>query len=149
MPDTFDTEINNMEREVAALKQVREKAANTLMTQSQSVTLNFSLELVTTGGTPMVRSDKMAIIDIDTGGNNPLVGVNYSVTGLNNRVIRDIPIYNQNTGHIGRMVFIVSNNSSDYSTLAGGGSVNLTYNITLSSTASVNLSTSYQDLWVY
>lgn len=147
MRNEFDTEINNLQAEILALKQQKQTSANTLNTQSQTVTLTFNLELA--GGAPMyVRSDKMAIIDIDAGNNNPLVGVNYNITGLDNRTIRDIPIYDENTGHIGHMMFIFSNNNDDLTTLLNGGTVTLTYNLTVSATTDVTISVNYEDLWV-
>ena len=146
MLNQFDKEINNLSREVVALKQQKEKSATVLQTFTTTTTLTFNLELTSSQGLAVVRSDKMAIIDFGDSG-NPLVGVSYNISGLNDRTIRDVPYYNANTGHIGRMVYIYSNNQSDLSTLQGGGTVTLSYQVTLTSTAELSISTSYQDLW--
>lgn len=147
MRNEFDNDIVSMSREIAAMKQEKEKSANVLQTESTSQSLSFDLEIAGMMAT-YVRSDKMAIIDIDTGGNNPLIGVTFDISGLDNRTIRSVPIYNENTGNIGYMVYILSNNSDDISTLSGGGSVTLNYNVKISSTAAITTTITYEDLWV-
>lgn len=148
MLNQFDKEINNLRREVLALKQQKEKSASVLQTVTETITLSFDLELIMSQWLiPIVRSQNMAIIDFGTS-DNPLVGVNYNITGLDDRIIRDVPYYDSATGHIGRMVYIYSNNQSDLSTLQGGGTVTLTYDVEISSTSELEISTSYEDLWV-
>lgn len=148
MNNEFNKEILSLSREVAALKKQKEKSATTLQTFKTSITLTFDLEIAAWQGLTIVRSDKMAIIDFGDSG-SPLVGVSYNISGLNDRTIRDIPYYDSTTGHIGRMIFIFSNNQSDLSTLQGGGTVTLTYSTTLTSTTELSVTTNYQDLWVY
>lgn len=146
MQNEFDREILAMNREISALKQQREKSANILHTQSKNITLTFDLEIVPPDN--YVRSDKMAVISIDSGENNPLLGISFNINGLDNRVIRNVPIYNNNTDKVGFMVFIYSNNATDMSTLAGGGTVTLNYSVTLSATADFTPTITYSDLWV-
>lgn len=147
MHNEFDNDINALGREIAALKQERQKSASVLRTERVLYGLTFNLEIAGMMAT-YVRSDKMAIIDIDTDGNNPLVGVSFDVNDLDDRTIRSVPIYNENTGHIGYMVYILSNNSDDISTLAGGGSVTLGYDINISTTTEITTTITYEDLWV-
>lgn len=147
MQNEFDKEILAMNSEILALKQQREKSANVLKTQTVNLSLTFNLEIA--GQFDLyVRSDKMAVIDIDSGDNNPLTGITFNINGLNNRIIRHMPIYDKNTGHIGYMVFIYSNNSTDMNTLMGGGTVTLTYSANISATATITPTVTYKDLWV-
>jgi hypothetical protein len=147
MQNEFEKELIAMNREILALKQQREKSANIFHTQTTDLTLNFDLEIA--GQFDLyVRSDKMAVIDIDIGTNNPLLGLTFNVNGLDDRIIRNVQTYNNNNGHIGYLVYIYSNNATDMSTLAGGGSVSLTYNASISSTAAIIPTVTYQDLWV-
>lgn len=148
MVDAFDMEIVRLENELRAYKSADAKSATMLQTQIYTQQISFDLELVSVQGVTMVRSDKAAIIEFESGDNNPLVSVNYEISGLDNRTIRDIPYYDTQTDRIGRMVFIYSNNQSDLSTLQGGGSVNLNYTMKITSTAEMSISVSYQDLWV-
>ena len=147
MYNEFTKELVSMNNEILALKQQREKSANTFHTQTVDLSLTFDLEIAGNFD-PYVRSDKMAIIDIDAGGNNPLLGITFNINGLDDRIIRHVPIYNNNTGRVGYMVFIYSNNATDMSTLAGGGSVTLTYSASISATATITPTVTYEDLWV-
>lgn len=147
MRNEFDSDITAMSAEIAALKQEREKSANVLQTSTSSYSLTFNLEIAGMM-VPYVRSDKMAIIDIDAGGNNPLIGITFDVNGLNNRTIRSVPIYDNGTGHIGYMVYILSNNNDDMDTLSGGGTVTLSYDVNISTTAEITTTITYEDLWV-
>lgn len=147
MQNEFDKEILAMNSEILALKQQREKSANVLKTQTTNLSLTFNLEIAGQFD-PYVRSDKMAVIDIDSGDNNPLTGITFNITGLNDRIIRHVPIYDNTNGHIGYMVFIYSNNSTDMNTLMGGGTVTLTYGAKISATASITPTVTYKDLWV-
>ena len=147
MQNEFDKEILAMNSEILALKQQREKSANILKTQTTNLSLTFNLEIAGQFD-PYVRSDKMAVIDIDSGDNNPLTGITFNITGLNDRIIRHVPIYDNTSGHIGYMVFIYSNNSTDMNTLMGGGTVTLTYGAKISATTSITPTVTYKDLWV-
>lgn len=147
MQNEFDKEILAMNSEILALKQQREKSANVLKTQTANLSLTFNLEIAGQFD-PYVRSDKMAVIDIDSGDNNPLTGITFNIAGLNDRIIRHVPIHDNTNGHIGYMVFIYSNNSTDMNTLMGGGTVTLTYGAKISATTSITPTVTYKDLWV-
>lgn len=145
----FDAEIKRINNEILALKQQKEKYAQVMKTMSTSVLLHFDLELsYSQWGWTTVRSNKMAIVNIDAGDNNPLIGVQYNVTGLNSRIIRDVAIYDEADDSIGRMIYVFSQNNSDLQTLSGGGSVGLDYEMIITSTAAVSVTVEYENLWV-
>lgn len=144
----FDKEMTAMSNEILALKKEKEKSAVSLETVTTRVSLTFDLELYSNWGLMGVRSDKMAKVTISTGDNNPLIGVEYEISGLDSRMIRDVATFDANSGEIGRLVYLYSFNNSDLTTLNGGGSVELTYNMIITSTANVTVAVEYEDLWV-
>ena len=145
---SFDKEITAMMNEILALKQEKERSALNLETVETTVTLTFDLELYNNWGIMSVRSDKMAKVTIETGDNNPLVGVEYDIDTLNSRIIRDVASFDVGTGDIGRLVYLFSRNDDDLSTLAGGGSVTVSYTMRIISTTAVTVTVEYEDLWV-
>lgn len=147
MDSEFNRKILDMNREILALKQQREKSANVLHTISAPITLTFDLEIAGQFDV-YVRSDKMAVISIDSGDNNPLMNLSFDISSLDDRLIRHVPIYDESTGKVGFMVFIYSYNQQDLDTLEGGGSVTLTYDATITATANITPTITYSDLWV-
>lgn len=145
----FDSEIKKRTNEILALKQQKKKKAQTMRTITTTVPLQFNLELnYSQWGWTTVRSDKMAIVHIDTNGNNPLIGVQYNLNGLNSRIIRDVGLYNHENDAIGRMVYVFSQNSNDMQILNNGGSVRLDYEMIITSTSDISVTVSYENLWV-
>ena len=144
----FDKEMTAMTNEILALKREKERSALNLETVVTRVTLTFDLELYSNWGLMGVRSDKMAKVTIDAGDNNPLIGVEYEIEGLDSRTIRDVATYDSGSGEIGRMVYLFSYNNSDLNTLVQGGSVQLSYTMVITSTTGVNVNVEYEDLWV-
>lgn len=145
MTKTFKKEVNNLYRELIALKTQKERMANTLQTKEQSFNISFDLILTYEWGVANIHSKKNAIIDINTFGHNPLVSVRSNMNNLDNRSIFLLPIYDHSTGHIGYSIGVFSYNQSDYDTLSGGGSVTLNYTFTITATSDTNISISYKD----
>lgn len=145
----FDVEIKKINNEILALKQQKEKYAQVMKTVSTSVSLHFNLELsYSQWGFVTVRSDKMAIVKIDARDNNPLIGAQYNIAELNSRIIRDVATYDATDDSIGRMVYVFSQNSDDLQTLNNGGSVELDYEMIITSTTAVSVTVEYKNLWV-
>lgn len=148
MGTSFDREIQAMQREIAALKQQKEKSAGLMRVKTYQVNLSFELEIHQFLYS-YIRSVYLATIDIDAGGLNPLTSIDFEVSSLDDRIIEWNPLYVKSTGHIGYLVSIYSNNQSDYDTLSGGGSVTVNYTANIKSTADVTITTKYEDLWPY
>lgn len=145
----FNSEIKKITNEILALKQQKKKKAQTMRTITTTVPLQFNLELnYSQWGWTTVRSDKMAIVRIDINGNNPLIGVQYNLNGLDSRIIRDVGFYNHENDSIGRMVYVFSQNSNDMQILNNGGSVRLDYEMIITSTSDISVTVSYENLWV-
>lgn len=145
MTREFKQEVNNLYRELLALKSQKERMAGTLETKTQTFSLSFDLELIYEWGVAIVRSKKIAVVDLNIENHNPLISIRCNIDNLDNRAFIIKNYYNHSNGHIGYKIDLQSYNQSDYNTLSGGGSVVLNYNFTITTTASVGLSTSYED----
>lgn len=148
MVTNFDKEMQAMQREIAALKQQKEKSAGLMRVKEYKVSLSFEMETHSFLYT-YIRSKLLAVIDIDTNGLSPLTSLDFEITSLDDRLIEWNPLYNGSTGHIGYLVSIYSQNQSDYDILNAGGSLTLNYTANIKSTADVTINTSYQNLWPY
>lgn len=147
MSGTFDADMDAIRREILALKAQKEKAANTIQVKEYTLNLSFTLG-VHYYVYEYIRSTLMAVIDIDPGENNPLLSFNFDIESTDNRVLRATPRYDSNTGHLGYLVYIYSNNQSDFDKIHAGETVTLNYTVKIQSTAELTINTSYQDLWV-
>lgn len=145
---SFDDEMNEISREMLDLKSQHQTSAEALKTISYSVPLSFDLELYNFGDGNVGRSIYMAKVMFDTGGNNPLIGIDYGINNLNNVNIRDCDYFDENSGMIGKLIYIVDYNSSDVSKLVNGQSVSLSYNVNITSSCDMNINVKYEDLWV-
>lgn len=148
MDRSFNNDIIAMEREIAALKQQKEKSANTLQVKEYRVNLSFELEIHTYVYS-YIRSKTLAIITVDTGDINPLMGLEFDVASLDNRTIENNPMIDEDTGKKGYLISIYSNNQSDYDTLSGGGTVTLNYTAIIKTTADATVSVEYKNIWPY
>lgn len=148
MVTNFDKEMQAMQREIAALKQQKEKSAGLMRVKEYTVNLSFEMEthwfLYN-----YIRSKLLAVIDINANGLNPLTSIDFQITSLEDRLIQWKPLYNASSGHIGYLVSIYSQNQSDYDILNAGGSLTLNYTANIKSTADITINTSYQNLWPY
>ena len=144
----FDIELNNISREILDLKSQHQVAPENLSVVSQSVDLEFELELYDFGGGEVGRSQNMALVLLETNGNNPLVGVEYNIDELGDVEIRDVPYYDVVSKKIGRMIYVIDNNVDDILDLKNGNSVSLSYSINILTTSEVDIEVVYNDLWV-
>lgn len=142
---TLDDEMVTLAAEVEALKQWKSKSAATLQTVEATLTLEFDLELDFQWGIYIVQSNKRAIVEIDTGGREDIISISYNISGLDSRTIRNMPIFFPESGNLGHMAFIYSQNNDDLQKLRNGEEVHLTYEITVTSTAEVSASVTYED----
>jgi len=122
--------IKTLEREIRNLKTSHVKTATTISTMYIDDSVSFSLMLDPLSGN--IVSTQRAILTLSTtDGTNMLSACyinNASPVGLNDRTVEIIRLQPQN-GNIRFGIAVFSQNINDYNTLAGGGSVNLTYNI--------------------
>lgn len=151
MQDDFSREMNAMANEILALKQFKAKTASQLTTVETSLTLNFNLELLDRWGYTEVRSDKYAIIEISPNSTNvPLASLYFDVTDFKGRSPVVDKRVDNSTGAVQYLVHIYDfdlSANNDLSTLEGGGSVALSYNTVLTTTDSVEVTVSYEDLY--
>lgn len=144
----FDDELNNISREILDLKSQHQVAPENLSVVSQNIDLEFELERYDFGGGEVGRSQNMALVLLETNGNNPLVGVEYNIDELGDVEIRDVPYYDVVSKKIGRMIYVIDNNADDTLDLKNGNSVSLSYSINILTTSEVDVEVVYNDLWV-
>lgn len=144
----FDKEIDNIRRELLALKSQYDVSPEVLKTTSQNITLNFDLENHNFGSGLVARSKTMAKVLFDTNGNNPLIGVYFGINNLNNIEIRNVPCYDEDSGRIGRLVYVLDYNSDDINTIKNGGSVSKSYNVKITTSANMDINVKYVNEWV-
>lgn len=148
MNNEFDKELNNIGKELLALKSESLKAPEDLKTIKANVDLSFDLELHNFGDGNVGRSKKMAVLLLDVGSNNPLFSIEYNISSLNNVDIRDVPYYDDNSGMIGRLIYVIDHNSSDITKLNNGQAVQLNYTIAINATTEPNYNLTYSNMWV-
>lgn len=148
MGSSFDSDIAVLEREVLALKQQKEKSAELLRVSEYRINLSFEMEIHTFLYS-YIRSKYHASIIVDVGELNPLLGLEFDVSSLDNRIIESNPMIDEETGKFGYLVSIYSSNQSDYDTLNAGGSVTLNYTAIIKTTADAEISVNYKNIWPY
>lgn len=144
----FDKEMNEIGDELLALKSQYDVSPEALKTTSQNITLSFDLENHNFGSGLVARSKTMAKVLFDTGGNNPLVGVYFGINNLNNIEIRNVPCFDEDSGKIGRLIYVLDYNSADINTIKNGGSVSKSYNVKITSSANIGVDIKYVNEWV-
>lgn len=148
MNNNFDKELDEISRELLALKSESLKAPENLETVVENIQLSFDLELHNFGDGNVGRSKKMAVLLFNFGSSNPLLSVDYNISGLNSVDIRDVPYFDDVNGRIGRLIYVIDHNSSDITKLNNGQAVTLTYNIRVNCSSPIDYSLTYENLWV-
>lgn len=148
MSFSFEEELNNISRELLALKSESVKAPENLDTMRTTIGLNFELELHNFGDGNVGRSKNMIKILFNFGSDNPLLSTSFNISSLNDVDIRDVAYFDEDSGRIGRLVYVIDHNSSDISKLNSGQSVSLSYNMNIDCSSAIDYDLSYENLWV-
>lgn len=143
--ELYNKRINALKREIRNLKTAHFKTATTISTISKTANITFSLYLDT--NTYEIYGDKRAIITLTTTDNSEMISacyINGLTSNLNSRYI-SVQRITSSAGTIKYEVVIISQNTDDFNTLIGGGSVNLNYTLTLVGSSKFNTSVSYRN----
>lgn len=142
----YDRRIKDLEKEVRNLKTGYFKTATTINTMTQNQTLNFSLSL---NPNAEIFSTQRAIITLDILDNSNMISACY-LTGVNpnnlNNRFAFVKRLQSNNNQVKYEVLVYSQNPDDYDTLAGGGSVNLTYTVQLVGSSRFTSSVNYRSI---
>lgn len=142
----YDRRIKDLEKEVRNLKTGYFKTATTINTMTQNQTLNFSLSL---NPNAEIFSTQRAIITLDILDNSNMISACY-LTGVNpnnlNNRFAFVKRLQSNNNQVKYEVLVYSQNPDDYETLAGGGSVNLTYTVQLVGSSRFTSSVNYRSI---
>lgn len=145
--ELFYRRLNDLKREIRYLKTAHFKTATTINTMILNQNLNFSLTLDGLSGN--IFSTRRAIITLNTDDGSEMVSSCYlngiTPSNLNNRFVF-IKRIASDAGQVKYDVAVFSQNADDYDTLAGGGSVNLTYNIQAVGSSKFSLSVEYHNI---
>lgn len=141
--------LKTIEREIYALKTAHFKTATTITTTDVDSTVTLPLKLFGTPGLYYeVISSKRAIVTLEsTDGSNMLSALYLKAvtpSNVNNRRI----FVKREAGDVGKAkfaIYIYSQNSDDYDTLAGGGAVDLTYAIQGVCSSKFTINVTYED----
>lgn len=145
--ELFYRRLNSLKREIRYLKTAHFKTATTINTMTLNQNLNFSLTLDGLSGN--IFSTRRAIITLNIDDGSEMVSSCYlngiTPSNLNNRFVF-IKRIASDAGQVKYDVAVFSQNADDYDTLAGGGSVNLTYNIQAVGSSKFSLSVEYHNI---
>lgn len=141
--------IEYFRKEIRNLKTAHFKTATTLATASQSGSVSLPLQLFGDPGIYwLVASSKKAVVTLTTTDNTNMISALY-LTGVTPSNVDDRRIYvyrvASNPGECKFEIAVYSENQNDYDTLAGGGSINVSYNIQAVGTSNFNVSVTYKD----
>lgn len=147
--DVLWERIKNIEKEIKNLKTARFKTAATISTMTQDNTITLPLKLF---GDPLyyyeIISSKRAVVTLTTTDNTDMISALYlkgvTPSNLNNRYIF-VHKLNSTAGKARFAIYVYSQNENDYNTLAGGGSVNVSYNIQGVGSSQFTMSINYED----
>lgn len=145
--DLFYKRLNDLKREIRYLKTAHFKTATTINTMTLNQTVNFSLTLDGLSGN--IYSTRRAIITLTTDNSSEMVSACY-LTGVTPSNLNDRFIFIKRiasgVGEVKYDVAVFSQNASDYNTLAGGGSVNLSYTLEAVGSSKFSLSVEYHNI---
>jgi len=142
----YDRRIKDLEKEVRNLKTGYFKTATTINTMTENQTLNFSLSL---NPNAEIFSTQRAIITLDILDDSNMISACY-LTGVNPKNLNNrfafVKRLQSNNNQVKYEVLVYSQNPDDYETLAGGGSVNLTYTVQLVGSSRFTSSVNYRSI---
>lgn len=141
--------IKNIEHEIKNLKTARFKTASTISTTTQNGNVTLPLKLFGNPSTYYeVISSKRAVITLTTSDNTNMISALY-LDGITPSNTNDRYIFvhklNSNAGKSRFAIYVYSQNENDFNTLAGGGSVNVSYNIQGVGSSRFTMSINYED----
>lgn len=144
----LDQKIKYFEQEILNLKTMHIKTATTIKTKVLDTSVNFSLFLPSELSTEIL-STKRAIITMTAKDSTNMISAcylkNMTPSNLDSRFIF-INRLSSSAGVVKYGITIYSENYNDYTTLAGGGSVNLTYDIEVVGSSDYNIDVVYKNI---
>lgn len=141
--DYFAQEMKEIRREVLAQKALKEKAIMNfgVKSQSKTVTLTMNQNGYVTGLN--VMSDKYAEIIATSADGKNMLGT-CTLRSSDDRQL-DLRRLLTDSGKLGWSLIIIDGNSSDWSTVTGGGSVTVSYIIDIRTTSNCTITINYKD----
>ena len=143
----LDQKLKYFRQELTNLKTSHIKTATTISTMEATTSVNFSLTLDNISG--QVYSTQRAVITLNSLNSTNFVSACYldgaTPTNLDSRMVY-VERLNAGAAECRFGIAVFSNNPSDYTTLAGGGSVNLTYNIRLVGSSKFSTTVTYKSI---
>lgn len=129
----YNQKIISLKNEIRYLKTAHYKTATKISTMQNSVSINFSLFL--NPDTYEIYGDKRAIITLTTSDNSDMISSCY-IDEVGPSLVSDYRFVSVDriTSDVGKVkyeVIVMSQNPDDYTTLIGGGSINLNFTATL------------------
>ena len=141
--------LNYIQKEIKNLKTARFKTASTISTMTTNNSVTLPLKLF---GNPMsyyeIISSKKAIVTLTTLDGTNMISALYldgiTPSNTNNRYIF-INRVASSAGQAKFEIYVFSQNTNDFNTLSGGGSVSVSYNIQGVGSSRFSMSISYED----
>lgn len=145
----FDDKINYFQREIRNLKTAHAKTATTIATLKKTASVTLPLHLFGNAGQYWeIISNKKAVFTLTSTDGTDMISALY-VDGLTPQNFNDRYVFVRRrastSGSVIYEMYAYSYNSDDFNTLAGGGSINLNYNITAVGSSDYTLSVAYED----
>lgn len=147
--DVMWDKIRYIEKEIKNLKTARFKTASTISTMTSNSSISLPLKLF--GDASLyyeIISSKRAVVTLTTADNTNMISALYldgiTPSNLNDRYIF-IHKLNSDAGQARFAIYVYSQNQNDFNTLAGGGSVNVNYNIQAVGSSRFTMSVKYED----
>lgn len=141
----LDEKIKYFRRELTNLKTSHIKTATTISTMEATGAVNFSLTLDSLSG--QVYSTQRAVITLNSSNSTNFVSACYldgaTPTNLNRRLVY-VERLDAGAAQCRFGIAVFSTNPDDYTTLAGGGSVDLTYNFKVVGSSKFSTTISYK-----
>lgn len=147
--DMMWNRIKYIEQEIKNLKTARFKTASTISTITSDNSISLPLKLFGDASTYYeVISSKRAVVTLTTADNTNMISALYlkgvTPNNLNDRYIF-IHKLNSAAGQARFAIYVYSQNVNDFNTLAGGGSVNVNYDIQAVGSSRFTMSIKYED----
>lgn len=147
--DVFWNKIKWIDKEITALKTARFKTASTIATVDAVGGITLPLKLF---GDPLyyyeIASSLRAIITLRTLDNTNMISALYldgvTPSNVDNRYIF-VKRLSSGAGEARFGIYVYSQNQSDYNTLAGGGSVSVSYNIRAVGSSRFSVAITYEE----
>lgn len=145
----FDDKINYFQREIRNLKTAHVKTATTIATLEKKAAVTLPLHLFGNAGQYWeIISNKKAVFTLTSTDGTDMISALY-VDGLTPQNFNDRYVFVRRrastSGSVIYEMYAYSYNTNDFNTLAGGGSINLNYNITAVGSSDYTLSVVYED----